>query len=162
MIKQLPKQPEYAKKLFQKAKTDREILDVIVSILKNELDYEHDDFSFIEKNDILVIRDIIFVTWDRKHKNFLFMFSVTTNILGAVILLNCLHLNGVHNIRFKNNFYISELEKNKYDENKIYYGDEAQRKYNEELKKYYEQQIKKEYIHNYILNVNDDKNVTYH
>ena len=154
-------QPPYAVRLFEQAQTDREILDVLVSIMKNELKYGHSDFAFIAASDTLLIRGVVAITWDKTDKMFCIGFSVTTEILGAAVLLNCLHLNGVHNIKFQNNFYISECETDDNNNPVIYYGLDAQKRYSDEVYCKNKKTFAKELIENNLMHSHGDKQ-TYH
>lgn len=137
--------------LFSKAKTNRELLDVIVSVLKNKLDYQHSDFYFVENSQSLMIRNTCMITWDKKRRVYLFSFSAATEILGGVMLINCLHKNDIHNIEIRGNFFASTFENEADGYPKVYYGADATKQYSKEIYMKYKKEISSDIFQTQLL-----------
>ena len=154
--------PEWIHDIYSKAESDREFVDVIVSILKIKLKYKHDDFYFLEKSQTLLIRNVVAVSWNEEHQLYFIGFSVTTEAIGVAVLIQCLLMNGITNIKFQDSFYACEIEKDSEDSPVIYYGKDASTKYFEEIYLRNKDRATNEIVAESVLLAQDDNNKTFH
>jgi hypothetical protein len=112
---------------------DKHQLDKIVEILKNKIDYNETDYFYDITCQFLTIRGVVVVEWSNKDQKYILSFAVNADILGSVVLVHQLHKNNIHNITFRESFYISTLNVNDGEDPKVYYGHEANVQYMKEI-----------------------------
>ncbi len=154
--------PEWVYNLFNKAENDRELLDIVVAVLKNELNYKHDDFCFLEPSKTLLIRNVVAISWNHDQQMYIIGLSVTTESLGVAVLIQCILMNGITNIKFQDSFYICDYEKDVDGSPSVYYGKEATDKYMDEVYARHKEKATKELIAESVLMTQDNANKTFH
>lgn len=125
---------KWLKNRILNAETEREKLDVIVAVLKEDYNYAHDDFYFDEVSKILVIRNVVIVAWNSSDDMYSFSIAVNTEPYGLAVLINGLHLSGVHNINIYQEFYIPDKPIVTGDVVQMFFNKEAIDQYQKELK----------------------------
>ena len=120
------------RRLYEDAVTWKEKLEVIITVLQTELGYEFEDFNIVDPPGALVIRGVVHVLWDNDKQEYLLSLSVNIEPLGAVSLVNALHLCGIYNIDFLQNFYVSKIDKTEDGAPMLYHGHEAVTKFQTE------------------------------
>jgi hypothetical protein len=146
--------------LFESAITWLEKLELIISILQYELGYEAKDFNIVELSQALVIRGVVHIMWNEEREMYLISLSVNIEPLGAVNLVNILHLSGISELDFLPNFYLSKQEIDEEGLPVIYHGQEAANKFQDEQFKMQKDQLMDELETEYHKKKNP--NVTFH
>ena len=88
-----------------------------------------EDFSIVDPPGALVVRGVVHVMWDIDKQEYLISLSVNIEPLGAVSLVSTLHLCGISNIDFLQNFYVSKIDKDITGAPMLYHGEEAVKKF---------------------------------